>query len=86
VTDAEFAIDEKVAYRADKRVGWNPVRRSRTARSSSRSKKPAARAVTAKKPAAKKAPPKKATAKKATPKKAAATSSEVTVIPARRAP
>ena len=71
VTDAEFAIDEKVAYRADKRVGWNPVRRSRTARSSSRSKKPAARAVTA---------------KKATPKKAAATSSEVTVIPARRAP
>jgi CubicO group peptidase (beta-lactamase class C family) len=84
VTDAEFAIDEKVAYRADKRVGWNPVRRSRTARSSSRSRKPVARAATAKKRAAKKAPPKKATAKKAAPKKAAPTSSEVTIIPARR--
>jgi hypothetical protein len=86
VTDAEFAIDEKVAYRADKRVGWNPVRRSRTARSSRRGKATTSRAATAKKPAAKKAPPKKATAKKAPAKNAAPTSSEVTVIPARRAP
>lgn len=57
VTDAEFAIDEKIAYRADKRVGWNPVRRSRSARSSSRGKARSAKvarpkAATKKKPAA----------------------------------
>lgn len=54
VTDAEFAIDEKITYRADKRVGWNPVRRSRSARSSQRGKKPAAKVSRAKKAAAKK--------------------------------
>jgi CubicO group peptidase (beta-lactamase class C family) len=91
VTDAEFAIDEKVAYRADKRVGWNPVR-SRTARSSRRGK---AASATVKKASAKKASVKKATVKKATTKKtpakkpvakkaAAPTSSEITIIPPRR--
>jgi len=54
VTDAEFAIDEKVAYRADKRVGWNPLRRSRSARSSSRGKARSARIARAKKASAKK--------------------------------
>ncbi len=62
VTDAEFAIDEKVAYRADKRVGWNPVRRSRTARSSRRGKTTTARVVRSTKK--KVVPRKKVTVKK----------------------
>jgi CubicO group peptidase (beta-lactamase class C family) len=85
VTDAEFAIDDKVAYRADKRVGWNPIR-SRTARSSRRSKASSARVTTKKKATSKKAAPKKSTAKKPVAKKASdPASSEVTIIPPRRA-
>ncbi len=79
VTDAEFAIDDKVAYRADKRVGWNPMR-SRSARSK-RGKASVSRAATAKK----KSTSKKAVVKKATTKKSSApVSSAVTVIPPRR--
>jgi CubicO group peptidase (beta-lactamase class C family) len=77
VTDAEFAIDEKVAYRADKRVGWNPMR-SRSARSK-RGKATTSRAATAKKASSKKAIAKKSSAKASEP-----TSSDVTVIPPRR--
>ncbi|MGH7709679.1 MAG: serine hydrolase, partial [Gemmatimonadaceae bacterium] len=80
VTDAEFAIDEKVAYRADKRVGWNPLR-SRAARSSRRGKTAASRIATAKKRSAKKVTSKKAVAKKSTEP----VSSAVTIIPKRRA-
>jgi CubicO group peptidase (beta-lactamase class C family) len=55
VTDAEFAIDEKVAYRADKRAGWNnPLRRSRSARSSRSSKSRSAKVVRSKKATSKK--------------------------------
>lgn len=74
VTDAEFAIDEKVAYRADKRVGWNPMR-SRAARSSRRGKATSARVAASK----------KATTKKKVVARPAPTSSAVTIIPKRRA-
>ena len=78
VTDAEFAIDDKIAYRADKRVGWNPMR-SRSARSK-RGKASTSRAATAKK-----ASSKKAVARKSTPKTSSEpVSSSVTVIPPRR--
>jgi CubicO group peptidase (beta-lactamase class C family) len=70
VTDAEFAIDEKVAYRADKRVGWNAVRRSRSARSSKSSKARSAKV---------------SRAKKAAKKKPAATSTAETIYQKRRA-
>jgi CubicO group peptidase (beta-lactamase class C family) len=90
VTDAEFAIDDKIAYRADKRVGWNPAR-SRSARPAKRGKATSSRAVsakqsTAKKAAVKKPSSKKAVVKKPTPKKSSEpASSAVTVIPPRRA-
>lgn len=72
VTDAEFAIDEKIAYRADKRVGWNKtLRRSRSARSSSRAKARSAKIARSKKAASKKRP--------------AATSSAETIYQKRRA-
>ncbi|MGQ0641240.1 MAG: serine hydrolase domain-containing protein [Gemmatimonadaceae bacterium] len=72
VTDAQFAIDDKVAYRADRRVGWNPMR-SRSARSSRRGKTTSAR-VTSKKRTTikKKAASKKAVTKTPTVKKASA--------------
>ncbi|HJU73414.1 MAG TPA: serine hydrolase [Gemmatimonadaceae bacterium] len=69
VTDAEFAIDDKVAYRADKRVGWNPIRRSRSARSSSRRGRTATTRVVRSKKASSKKPvvrSKSASAKKTT--------------------
>lgn len=77
VTDAEFAIDEKVAYRADKRVGWNPLRRSRSARSTSRSK-----ARSAKISRARKATSKEAAAKR---RHTAPASSAETIVQKRRA-
>lgn len=82
VTDAAFAIDDKVTYRADRRVGWNPVR-TRSARASKAAT--VKKASVTKKPVAKKASAKKPTAKKTTVKQAAPTrSSSVTVIPAKR--
>ena len=74
VTDAEFSIDDKVAYRADKRVGWNPMR-SRAARSSRRGKATSSRVARSKKSTTKR--------KVVAPK--APTSSAVTIIPKRRA-
>lgn len=85
VTDVEFAIDDKVVYRADKRVGWNPMR-SRKARSSKRSKATSSRVARAKKPTAKKkVVARKSTSKKKVIARPAPTSSKVTVIPKRRA-
>ncbi|MGQ0539875.1 MAG: serine hydrolase domain-containing protein [Gemmatimonadaceae bacterium] len=78
VTDAEFAIDEPVRYRADRRTGWNPMNRSRKGRSARSGKATSARVAKAKASPAK--------SKRAVVRKPARTSSEATIISKRRAP